>query len=262
MNDDAGESGDRNLFVDMVNVRGMTYLARTGKQESRCPPNNAEEAGNLYCDGKVIIPTTIVDPVESPDRQQMIVADAYMHWFQGLKRGANRRQMSLGLKDLQFGARHWDTFVFDVVSSRDLGPGLEISSDGCLEACFIEWPECAWKNDTNIHARSVFIPLDRDQVDAEIQCHWDSLRREDKQLVSSLFSLLPEIVSAVGDGRKAQRRQVLYEGWSNAINDEMVKLDAAYDVDGAATEFVTTGYNAASSTPPLLLDRPKAASRA
>jgi len=256
LNDAAGDGGDRNLYVDWVSVHGVDFYARTGRQESGCPPDQDDQAGELYCQGYVSIPAPAQMSGKPAGKLQLVVSGAYTWWFGIPEKNADWRQLVIGLSDVQFESRYWDTLAFSIVSSRDLGPGIEIKTTGCVEDCFEQWPECAWTNATDPDHRSLFFPLQRTAANVDVQCHWDSLAEEDQRLVSSLYQLLPDIVAVVADGPKAARRESVFNAWLTAIKKFQAKLDPVYRLRHAAKKLVVTGDNIAHVSQPLILPQP------
>ncbi|MBX2823481.1 MAG: DUF1800 family protein [Gammaproteobacteria bacterium] len=264
LNDAAGDGGDRNLYVDWVQIGDQHYYARTGKQSSGCPPREPDQAGNLYCQGHLSIPVAVKASTSGAiqDENQLIAAHAHTWWFQALQRGADWRQLVIGLTDVRLADRQWDSMTVAMVDSNELGPGLEISTDDCVQDCFREWPECAWTNEVNPDYRSLYFPLRRTSANEHLACHWESLDPQDKRLVSSLFNVLPQLIEHVRDGRKAQRRKGEFSRWAKAVKKQHRKLDSVYQVPQAATRLVLTGENISAASDPVEFSRPSVGGRA
>ena len=269
INDSAGATGDRNLFVDWIRVGSSIYYAELGHQRSACPPTNAGYAGRLYCQGSVTIDQSsaklvssirneYADPNKDSSKSQnsFIVDQVYTWWIDDAEKPFS--QFVIGLKDLTLGDISLDTLVVYLVDSDGLGLGLRIEHAGCWPDCFIQWPECSWQDALSVHELSVFFPT-RAPAKPDQSCHFSSLAAQDQRLVRALWSNLPVIVDSVAEGRRAQREPDKFQQWQTTVNRMLKELDRDYyglaqhpvqlHVDGSPSQPV---IDELSSWPPLI----------
>lgn len=235
VNDNAGATGDRNLFVDWVKVGSSVFHAELGQQRSECPPANPRSAGLLYCRGSVLIDhaqrlslssqsDSLSDHDNTTDQppRALVVDGVYTRWMDDLNKSWS--QFVIGFTDVTFEDRTLNTLTLHLVDSDSLGLGLRIEHAGCWPDCFVQWPDCSWKDDVSPTEKSVFFPTNAPR-NKELRCQWHSLVEQDKSLIRAIWSTLPSMVDSVSEGRWAKREPEKYRGWQKRVQRMMSELD-------------------------------------
>ena len=236
LNDKAGPSGDRNLYIDWVRVADYSFFAADGRQDSGCVPMDARSAGNFYCQGILRVDRRTE---ESPDKATIeqvldrggVVAGRVHTWWMDNPDNA-WSQMVIGLTDVQLRSQQSDvtrlhTLMINLVEAEGPGFGIRLDSTGCWPDCVREWPDCAWKSEHDSRDRSLFFPA-RPPSDQTLQCHWEKLGQDGRQLVRSVWRVIPELLVATAAGRKAANRPARFERWEKKVSDMLADLDRSY----------------------------------
>ena len=240
LNDAAGDGGDRNLYVDFVQIGQDYFPASRGRQQGNCPPSNAAASGNLYCAGSVQIPREEQsEPLAHAGKDDLLTDAPRVAWIQSPRRG-KWRELTIGLTNVTLGRRQWGTLMFSLVESPEHGFGLHMRSPGCYRDCFMKWPACAWRSGENERERHVFFPLQASK-DGPHHCHWQQLGEQDKHLVATLVMLLPAITEAVKEGRRVKHRPAAYDAWIARLSQASHWISASH-------------YSAYVTRPRLLFD--------
>jgi uncharacterized protein (DUF1800 family) len=241
LNDAAGKNGDRNLFVDGVQVNGQWHTASGAEQQSACKPQNRRNAGNLYCKGKVTIPVSSDAAAKQALRSEYSASDVSLWWKKIRK---NKSQLIAVYQDVQTPERYIHNLTVHLQWLGKNKVSLQLNTDGCLPDCVEEWPECSWFNRQYPEHRSLSFPI-TSTSDRTVNCHYESLSPADKALIDSLWVSVPNMLTHIANkhyptGKEvkldALRKQVsslrgLLETSRYAKHGRIIDINAQYKPD-------------------------------
>lgn len=224
LNDGAGSDGDRNLFIQSIEWDGSAIPASLGEQSPGCRsnPKGAERnPGSLYCRGALSFKKPVLDLAKADDAlmitRDTIYADRLYIQHANLT-SKNRATIGILLENLVLNDRRWALFGFELVRERDGQIGLALQEGECFPRCLTSWPRAHWGKEGT---RSVFfpIPFSGAYAGGDARQQWSGLAEEDKQLVSALVSLLPEVVAYIPESRRAKRNPRRLKQWMPILED-------------------------------------------
>ncbi len=241
LNDAAGKTGDRNLFVDSVVVNSQSYSAVGAKQTSHCVPNSRREAGSLYCAGTVSIALTNNLPARLERESDFTATDARIIWTNqsaqkrtrknkgrrksGESKSAKNNDVTSGnnrkldaiiaLGNIQTPDDFFHTVSFHLHSVDEQSMQLRLDSFGCWPDCIEIWPECAWREDIS-NEKSLVFPLSPSE-DANIDCHYESLSPSQRQLVNTIWKSVPKLISHVLQTETRERHIDNLKLWAERV---------------------------------------------
>lgn len=270
LNDHASADGDRNLYIDWISIEGQLYHTSGGKQDSECPPNNAENAGALYCNGSVT-----VNAAKSPSSSSPLpgfpsllhASNAHLSWLNHPAQ-ATSKDVSLAfvLTDLTFHNQHWENFYIQIQHTTEGGFKLQFDNFGCWPECLDPWPDCARQQVEVQLFRQLVLPLRKTDTKGELTCHFTALTDQQKQFVSLLWRSVPSIYDLVRKTRRVQKKPELsdrYHAWMPLIDqirqqlpdslytdNRFASADTLLVVDGSFASEVTSSFDYLVETPP------------
>ena len=275
LNDHAAAEGDRNLYVDWIDVGGDLYLTSSGHQDSGCPPRRQADAGALYCSGAV----TVARELAFDDNAKTAGGDTagtallqagYVH-LSWLNHPGNRKGREAGisfvLTDLVVGSSRWDNLYVNFRRDPDQTYSMHIDNFGCAPQCVVEWPPCAWQGDGMQAYRELAFPLQTPPPGSELDCHYQSLSADETVLVNGLWQSLPVLYEMAARTPKALRAnmQPKVAAWRPLIREMQQQLSASRYQAGvsAASEILqiteTFRLDLPPPTPPFMQQTPVAA---
>ena len=201
----AGDSADRNLFIDWLQVGKHLYPANDGKQET-CG-DGADLAGQMYCSGTLTL-SSFVDLTENAlnATQQtvgLMVERASLNWVSD----GSADFISFGLAEVRFEDIHINAMSVELQRERYNGTqdyALKIHGRECFPDCFPDgWPARARTGDGG-HFR-IEIPLTF-RKDQRAEAQYYGLTGRQKRLVGALWAAIPKIYEAAQNGRNWRRR--------------------------------------------------------
>ena len=237
LNDAAGKTGDRNLFVESVSVDAKTYSSSGATQKSHCAPKNKRDSGNLYCAGNVLININ-----EKPDTSVKREADYTASSASLLWGNSNKERLSaiIALEHAQTPDNYFHTLSFELVSQA---PGmLEINIDtfSCWPECIENWPDCSLQQ-KNSDARRLIFPLDR-KSGVERNCHYESIGEVERQLVNSLFASLPDLFDLLSAQATNKRLTKLVDSWRKRMPDITTRINSGESTASASPFVINEHY--------------------
>jgi len=199
MNDDAGDRGDRNLYVGGLQFNDRWVSPTPGSQSSECTPPNPADAGDLYCNGYVdldITEASINDLQESHaavETDTIRYASQHVEWANYNKNNKNVNARIV-FQDLRMGDKHWPIFSawYRIQGNND--PALWLHNQDCWPDCVDDWPDCAWTDERDPVARTLSFSVMPGE--ARNTCHFDSLTDSEALLVDSLLFNGPQLLNA------------------------------------------------------------------
>ncbi len=250
LNDAAGDDGDRNLYVDGIQL-GLRWLATSaGSQSSGCPPDNSADAGNLYCAGSVSIsvPSAAHNITESAVATPAYSASrARIRWAR-LQPDKPKLQLEVALEDVQTPDRFYHTLSFDLVSFAGNNIQLRLNSFGCWPDCVKAWPECAWVDDSYADLATLSFPLVA-SADNDLQCHYDSIEAAEQQLVAVLWNSAEQILEHVKNSKRGRERFAdELTGWQKRLSELRDELQHSQYSRSSETILIDKAYTPATAT--------------
>lgn len=240
LNDAAGKSGDRNLFVDSVLFDGTRISSVAAQQQSACPPKNNRDAGRLYCAGTIRFDLRGQSQAITPRPEGYSASSINVLWGNRNKKNLNA---TIALANVQTPTQQFHTLSFSVNSRRDEDITLKIDSFGCWPDCFEQWPECAWV-DTTSQEKSLVFPLTR-RSDEQLQCHFDSLSATEQELIKSLMASLPLFVDTLSKQLQQDRYIRSVELWRDRMSSQQASFDDSAFLADAQQFTIDATYPAA-----------------
>lgn len=241
------DGGDRNLFIDWVQLGGSVYFARDGEQVTNCPAGGQDPPGSLYCSGRLFLTKATplqaeaeaapeLEPETEPDPQpgsEMQPAEGsidglkagrvYLDWVDTYNDADSYVGFTLGFEDLRFEDIVVPAMRVEYAAVRQNGRRdlvLQLSEGNCYPDCWNDpWPSAAWKQ-RGMDLSVVEIKLkDRDDSNAERQ-YWQ-LSDQQKRLVAALWAGLPRFLDVAKQGRNWRRREgeARFQAWEPVLAD-------------------------------------------
>lgn len=218
INDAAGNDGDRNMFVDGVQIDGSVYPAALGRKRTSCS-NDEREPWALWCAGSLILTENIsssapeLKPMDDDDR--LYVGKVRMLWASeppGAS-GRDNYDFNVGLQNVRFNGQELNHIVVRFKKDKRHGVTLRLSSTDCVPDCLTRWPRTAWIDQERAsYGETVYdisIPLNGHSRDN----HYGGLTADDKKFISAIWTAFPEIMDRAAQGRQARRKPDTTKAW-------------------------------------------------
>lgn len=222
LNDAASKLGDRNLFVESVEINDRIFSTADATQVSDCIPKDSKAAGDLYCAGTVSIDLSALTTAAFKRNNAFTATGASVIWTRE-RVGNPRLDAIIALENVQTPDQFFHTLSFHLFSPDDESLELRLDAYGCWPDCINQWPECAWNEGTSDEKMIVF-PLRRGR-DENIDCHYESLSVTDKSMVNALWKSIPSVLAHVADSDTRGRNVSNLQSWGKRIValDEHIK---------------------------------------
>lgn len=233
LNDGAGSDGDRNLFIQSVLWEGSVIPASLGRQSPGCrsnPKGAQRNPGSLYCEGELSFEQDILDfatrDMASTITQDTVYADRIYVQHANL---TSKRRASVGilLENLVLNNRRWALFGFELVREGDGQFGLSINEGECYPTCLASWPRGHW-GETGTRSLFFPIPYSGGYSGGDSRRHWNGLAPQDKQLVSALMAILPEVVEYIPESRRAKRNPKRLRQWMPLLEERVAAIGSVW----------------------------------
>lgn len=199
INDAAGPGGDRNLYVDGVEVDEQWFSSTEARQKSACAPDLAANAGRLFCVGSLsfsIKPEMAEQSIEQPAWSASAV---HVEWARHDPH-TDFQSVYITLDHFKTPDRYFHNFQFGLVSSGHEPIRLRVDSFGCWPDCVSVWPECAWADKHYGPRKTLAYPL-RGKSDPfwnskdNLVCHRSDLELSDRYMIDVLWNNAATLVS-------------------------------------------------------------------
>lgn len=199
------DGGDRNLFIDWLQVGSDVYFAADGEQVT-CSRGNATP-GEMYCSGilflKEPISLTASNEVDGRGGLGLAVDRVSYNW------GSRNRPQNIQfeLSEIRYGQLRINAMQLEIQRGNYNGTrdyALHIRENRCFPDCF----DFRWPTSSNIRddgKREVEFPLNyRSSNRSESQYY--ELGAQQRNFVNALWAAIPDIYEASKQGRNARRR--------------------------------------------------------
>lgn len=209
LNDAAGPGGDRNLYVDGVEVDEQWFSATKARQKSACEPNLAADAGRLYCAGSLRF------SIKSEEIRQELVQPAWtasavhVEWARDKVR-SDFQSAYITLDHFKTPDRYFHNFQFGLISSGQEPIRLQVDTFGCWPSCMTLWPECAWADEHFSPRKTLAYPLlaESDPLWSSgdtLACHRSDLEASDRHMIDFLWNNAATLLALADETPRAVR---------------------------------------------------------
>lgn len=198
VNDDAGDAGDRNLYVATLSAGGVQSLPVMGSQQSDCAPDNGAEAGDLYCNGfvDITIPSagerTQLGQAIAISEKQVHYASKHVEWS-AHNRNNGAMNVRLVFQDVHYNGKHWPVFSAWYRETPQDKLALWMQNYDCWPDCIEQWPACAWTDEQDPSSVTVHIPVEG-AYNENAACHIDALSDSEALMLDSLLMHAPKLL--------------------------------------------------------------------
>ncbi|OED43080.1 hypothetical protein AB833_04670 [Chromatiales bacterium (ex Bugula neritina AB1)] len=265
LNDHARDGGDRNLYVKWVSIDDKLFSASNGIQISSCPPKNPLAAGDLYCQGKVVLANPVAatrsKTPESSNTENTIKASTVYAWHVENPDLSKPASLTFALTDVEFEDRRWQNMKVQFHIDQKGRYKLRLNSHGCWPDCLLKWPQCGWQSADEPASRSLTIKLSQKQ---NKQCQYNELMPQDQRLIDALWPHALELYQHAGSTDRLRRHNLQghYKAWQPHINN-IARYSISQSDTLSASRLVLTKAAAVQAVidTDLTRLRPKAAGR-
>lgn len=242
LNDNGGDDGDRNMFVNGAEFGDQWIDSSMGKQDSKCPPSSEADAGNLYCDGTVSLSLENLSTPQSKSARagDIQASSVHVQWVRWLTSN-NQLDLTLTLQNMQTSSDFFPVYSIHLKSFEGGEPQLELNTYGCWPDCVTAWPDCSWEDKIDPSRKSLIFPLSGAGGNSDYQCHLDSLSSNEKTLIDRLMVNAPSLLNAAsnthrefsGKQKKAiEQWQVLFNKYQDKFGTESTaRHDNGFTID-------------------------------
>ena len=191
LNDAAGPGGDRNLYVDGLELDDKWFSAAAAQQQSECEPNLAANSGRLYCRGAVSFNVKGNETQSKESQLDWSASAVHIEWAND-EPERNSQVVSITLDNFKTPHKFFHNFQFSLVADNGEPLKLRLERMGCWPSCVTAWPACAWVDQHFTQRKTLVFPL-LDESDPlwksgqPLACHLLSLSTSDRHLVDSLW---------------------------------------------------------------------------
>ncbi len=262
INDDASASGDRNLYIDGLQLDDQWLSSSQATQFGECPPELSANAGRLYCAGKVVFMLKHFRQRGGILLPEWRASAVHVQW-------ANENELTgrlvaeLILDNLVTPDKRFHALGLRL-ESGPVGPlRLKLGTFGCWPDCFDFWPECAWADDHFPTHRVLTFPdlpaTDRYwQAKGDKACHYTSLQPAEQQLVGLLWHNISTILAEASKTKRAAQFSAVLHRLSKRVKvNELQLANSPYPGQQVALEIDPTFAAAAVTRTALVADRPQ-----
>ena len=212
LNDAAGADGDRNLYVDKIQPEETWLSAAFGKQTSFCAPPLRANAGKLYCAGYIEFEHNAENNNSAmPNASAANFRASTLHMQHGnINKNNGNHVLVVVLDHLQTPDKSFQHVSITLQKRPDDAMTMTLRSFSCWPDCIDTWPECAF---IDVHfpvSKHIVMPwVESDQPlwsqTFQHQCQFDSLNENERMLVATLWSELPQILERLKQTHRVQR---------------------------------------------------------
>lgn len=200
------DGGDRNLFIDWLQVGGRIYPASDGDQATCRDGDNL--AGEMYCSGTLTLFShhdLAEDEQDDPARTSGLVVDRVS--LDSVSQGSTD-YISFELAEIRFEGIHINAMSVELHREHYDGVqdyALQVRSKYCFPDCFPEgWPMQATVLDDGHHR--IELPLTF-RNDRRAEAQYRGLSPRQQRFVDALWAAVPELYEAAQEGRNWRRRK-------------------------------------------------------
>ncbi len=230
LNDDAGEDGDRNMYINGASLGNQWVDSSTGEQQSTCVPGSAADAGNLYCSGslQLSLAERSIEETKNNLAAELRASSVHLQWTRW-DEAQDNLDLRLTFQNLHTAHRFFPVFSFHLKSINGAEPQLELSTYSCWPDCIQLWPECSWKNHIDPSRQTLVFPLSGAAANTDYQCHFNSISESERLLVRQLLNNAPSLlrVAAATHREFSMQQKKSISRWINLFNQYNNHFNAA-----------------------------------
>jgi len=196
LNDAGGPGGDRNLYVDGVQIDQHWISGVSGVQESGCAPELPANSWRLYCSGKVAFSIPDKPHSSTPSTPDWSASAVHVEWADD-NPALDVQNIYITLDHFRTDEQLYQNFQFSLATNGQEPINLRLETFGCWPSCVQQWPECAWTDEHFAERKTLVFPMVERNSRAlsagrQFACHRDSLNDAEKIMVSALWrSIFP-----------------------------------------------------------------------
>lgn len=229
LNDAAGPGGDRNLYVDGVEVDKQWFSSTRAKQTSACEPELPADSGRLFCAGSLrfsIQPDVTQLAIEQPAWSASAV---HVEWARH-DLNTDFQSAYITLDHFKTPDRYFHNFQFGLISSGQKPMRLQVDTFGCWPSCMTFWPECAWVDEHFSPKQTLAYPL-RTGSDPfwssrdNLACHRSGLEASDRLMIDVLWNNAATLLALAERTPRAVRFEPTLKKMLKKLNSTEVSLD-------------------------------------
>lgn len=226
--------GDRNVFIDWVQVQDRIFFANDGIQSPGCRQSNGDNPpGSFYCAGRLTLSksSALVTPVAADeDETASGLSVGYVHFDGGreLRSERNHSWLTIGLDQVRFEDIAIDAMRLELVAKKINGRmalALRLDQRDCEPACWNDrWPNASYRM-TGSGFRNIEIPL-TSRSDSSAERQFRQLTPQQKRFYSALWFAIPTLLTEMQSGRQFQRRdgRVILASWQPLLKPVSARL--------------------------------------
>ena len=198
LNDAKGPDGDRNLYVDGIELDDQWLSGSAAKQYSSCEPELAANAWQMYCNGTLSFSIDDAKSKQIKYQPNWTASDVHLEWASE-EQSNDRQSVHLTLDHLKTPFKKFENVEFSLAADGNSPIRLRIESFGCWPTCISVWPECAWSRKHLQESKTLEFPLaEKSELLGEknrpLACHYESLTLAEKELISVLWNSVDHLL--------------------------------------------------------------------
>lgn len=220
-----GKTGDRNFFVDWIQVRDERFSSRDAKVDKLCS-NEPQRNGKLFCEGTIFFETgkKVSLPKERKSAKipgsRLVAERSVTLWMDYLPEPGAHGDAALALYNPRFGDFSADSITLRLRVDESGALNLVLDPKLCVPGCLPgDWPVAARPDGPAV----LKLPLSTSGEGAK---SYDVLSKAQRQFVAAIWMALPDLISEAGKGQNVrfsalQRRHLQWEKVANAAWTEI-----------------------------------------
>ena len=258
LNDTRGRDGDRNLYINWVEIDAKRYPASLGEQRSNCPPKQKDRAGALYCTGDLALSKPLpVEGVTAAPPNLLSAEAIYLNWLNDPQKH-KRPTLAFTLTGVQLNQHQWHNLGVRFHVERNGSYSMSVENHECWPDCVERWPACARTADNQPELRALDFPL---QTTTDDFCHYRLLGNSDQRLVDTLWMQLPFLYREVSKNARHLRKSqsAILKRWQPHVHAMQQRLAQSIYNQSTTRDIQVTGTRARKLKSRALSSNPLAA---
>ncbi|MFK7853453.1 MAG: DUF1800 family protein [Granulosicoccus sp.] len=238
LNDAAGPGGDRNLYIDGIQIGELWLPGNRARQQSECVPRVSSNAWKLHCAGTLTFDHSAVKDRSGDELPAWRASAAHINWVNENPRN-KMLTTHITLDHLATPGSLFHALQFSLKLPADNKPALlSLNSYHCWPDCFEVWPPCAWTDPHFPAAKTIsFAWLPKKIADLNAgtgkACPINSIRVAERELIATLWRSIPDLIEHLKSSNRGQRFLTGLEKVSARIKSNSIPMSqTAYTNQG------------------------------
>lgn len=197
-----GKTGDRNLFIDWMQIGDRRYSAKGAEIKGRCN-NGPQQNGELFCTGKVMFERgTKVRVPDAPTlakfpKSRLVVERSVALWMNFLAEDTPLGEAAFALSQVRFDDFAAQTLGVRIRWRRGAMPELVLDPTLCSPACLPgDWPVPTTTDGPGV----LVLPLSTTGADGKV---YEGLSDKQRRVIAAIWMSLPDLVAESAKGKNA-----------------------------------------------------------